>query len=288
MKRCTALLRSEPIERKNYTDPQIMHMNRYRRQCTHTIHKHIEMFVLSWYNKSAEGTICGLFYLPTQVRRLLRDRVFPQQEHTANDRRRTCVLRELSNFFRRIRWEVLRRRVFERDRYICQYCGSNKDLAVDHVWPRSKGGKDRMNNLVTACKSCNSSKNGKTLREWIESKSGPVIQIQPTEPQKQVTQIRIVSNPSGDKKDEIHQDFDLPFPERLPELAQLALVGTPVSHTQFAGAGKLFSRSEFEELVESLVSAKLARWKSQRSRNAGIALTEDGIAAFRHISQLYG
>lgn len=54
-----------------------------------------------------------------------------------------------------------RHNVFARDRHICQYCGdifSAKDLTLDHVLPKSKGGRTTWENIVTACKPCNHSK----------------------------------------------------------------------------------------------------------------------------------
>ena len=45
--------------------------------------------------------------------------------------------------------------VFLRDKFMCQYCGSNSELTFDHLLPRSKGGKTDWNNVVTACSSCN-------------------------------------------------------------------------------------------------------------------------------------
>lgn len=53
---------------------------------------------------------------------------------------------------------LTRQNVFKRDCYKCQYCGSNKDLTLDHLIPKSKGGKSSWTNLVTACKRCNSHK----------------------------------------------------------------------------------------------------------------------------------
>ncbi|MBL3657428.1 HNH endonuclease [Fulvivirga sediminis] len=53
---------------------------------------------------------------------------------------------------------LTRQNVFKRDNFTCQYCGANKDLTLDHVVPRSKGGKSAWNNLVTACKRCNTRK----------------------------------------------------------------------------------------------------------------------------------
>ena len=53
---------------------------------------------------------------------------------------------------------LTRQNVFKRDDYTCQYCGTHKDLTLDHVIPRSKRGKSSWSNLVTACKRCNARK----------------------------------------------------------------------------------------------------------------------------------
>ncbi len=49
----------------------------------------------------------------------------------------------------------------------CSYCGSNKKLELDHIFPQKLGGKDAGDNLIYACKSCNSSKGKKDLMEWM-------------------------------------------------------------------------------------------------------------------------
>ncbi len=61
--------------------------------------------------------------------------------------------------------ELSRSNVFKRDKHECQYCGSKSDLTLDHVMPRSKGGKSNWKNLVTACKSCNAKKGDFSLNE---------------------------------------------------------------------------------------------------------------------------
>lgn len=53
---------------------------------------------------------------------------------------------------------AVRREVMERDAYRCRDCGGWRDLAIDHVVPRSAGGTDHLANLQTLCRSCNSSK----------------------------------------------------------------------------------------------------------------------------------
>lgn len=52
--------------------------------------------------------------------------------------------------------------VFLRDKFTCQYCGSNRELTFDHLLPRSKGGKTDWDNVVTACSNCNVKKRRKT------------------------------------------------------------------------------------------------------------------------------
>lgn len=51
-----------------------------------------------------------------------------------------------------------RQNVFRRDGNSCVYCGSSKDLTLDHVIPKSKGGRTSWLNLVTACRRCNAFK----------------------------------------------------------------------------------------------------------------------------------
>lgn len=51
-----------------------------------------------------------------------------------------------------------RQNVFKRDGNQCVYCSSHKELTVDHVVPKSRGGQTSWTNLVTACRKCNSRK----------------------------------------------------------------------------------------------------------------------------------
>jgi 5-methylcytosine-specific restriction endonuclease McrA len=54
------------------------------------------------------------------------------------------------------RRKITRRAVFARDRWTCQYCGHERgNLTVDHVVPRSKGGKSTWDNIVACCAPCN-------------------------------------------------------------------------------------------------------------------------------------
>ncbi len=53
----------------------------------------------------------------------------------------------------------------------CCYCGKVGKLALDHIFPQKLGGKDAGDNLVYACRSCNSSKGKKDLMEWMNDKN---------------------------------------------------------------------------------------------------------------------
>lgn len=66
-------------------------------------------------------------------------------------------------------WAVIRTAVFERDRYTCTYCGARgQRLECDHIHPLSKGGSNDVENLTTACFTCNRSKHAKMLGEWLQ------------------------------------------------------------------------------------------------------------------------
>ena len=58
-----------------------------------------------------------------------------------------------------------RHNIFKRDQNQCQYCGKTRELTLDHLIPRSKGGKFVWTNLVTACLSCNAKKGDKLISE---------------------------------------------------------------------------------------------------------------------------
>ena len=61
-----------------------------------------------------------------------------------------------------------RKAVFIRDGFECQYCGTRISMTTgtrDHVIPRSRGGPDTMQNVVTACRACNARKDDRMLGE---------------------------------------------------------------------------------------------------------------------------
>ena len=62
--------------------------------------------------------------------------------------------------------KLTRHEVFQRDKYTCQYCGQRtRELTLDHVTPRHKGGRHVWENVVSACIPCNTRKAGRTPQE---------------------------------------------------------------------------------------------------------------------------
>jgi 5-methylcytosine-specific restriction endonuclease McrA len=64
----------------------------------------------------------------------------------------------------RARAALTRRAVFARDAWTCQYCGGGAEN-VDHVIPRSRGGEHAWENVVAACRRCNSRKENRLAHE---------------------------------------------------------------------------------------------------------------------------
>jgi len=62
-----------------------------------------------------------------------------------------------------------RRNIYLRDNFTCQYCGTKpprEELTIDHVVPRSRGGRSSWQNVVLACQKCNARKGNRRLEEF--------------------------------------------------------------------------------------------------------------------------
>ncbi len=81
-----------------------------------------------------------------------------------------------------------RRNIFARDGNRCQYCGKRyptSELSLDHIIPRSMGGKSAWQNIVCACTKCNVKKGGRTpqqagmtlVQKPVRPKRNPLIHV---------------------------------------------------------------------------------------------------------------
>ena len=109
----------------------------------------------------------------------------------------------------------------------CYYCGAKGKLVVDHLIPRIRGGPDEPDNLIWACRSCNSSKGGKDLLVWAQTKGFfPSILIL----RRYIKIVARFCEENGHMEaalDEV-EDADMPFdvrllPTKFPSLAELKL-----------------------------------------------------------------
>jgi 5-methylcytosine-specific restriction endonuclease McrA len=59
-----------------------------------------------------------------------------------------------------------RKNIYLRDNHTCQYCGKKAGaLTIDHIVPKSRGGRESWDNMVTCCARCNNRKSDSTLEE---------------------------------------------------------------------------------------------------------------------------
>jgi len=81
-----------------------------------------------------------------------------------------------------------RRNIFARDKNKCQYCGKRyptSELSLDHIIPRSMGGKSVWENIVCSCTQCNVKKGGKTpkqanmtlIQKPVKPKRNPLVHV---------------------------------------------------------------------------------------------------------------
>lgn len=69
------------------------------------------------------------------------------------------------NYHKKKDLKMSRLKIYQRDGYKCVYCGTHKKLTIDHVIPKSRGGLNTWENMVTCCFDCNSKKGNKTPQE---------------------------------------------------------------------------------------------------------------------------
>lgn len=66
------------------------------------------------------------------------------------------------------RFTAAEMQAFDRHGWQCHYCGIDGPLTADHVTPRAFGGTDDADNLVPACRTCNTSRGKKPYQEFRE------------------------------------------------------------------------------------------------------------------------
>jgi 5-methylcytosine-specific restriction endonuclease McrA len=87
-----------------------------------------------------------------------------RSEHLELDAPAVLRLRRFVKVPYRVQAPLTRRAVFARDDWTCQYCGAPAEN-LDHVVPRSRGGTHTWDNVVAACRRCNSRKENRLIHD---------------------------------------------------------------------------------------------------------------------------
>ncbi|MGH2515877.1 MAG: HNH endonuclease [Ktedonobacterales bacterium] len=102
-------------------------------------------------------------FVDDRVRQVIEECINARQVHTDEP----VIVQLLANV--RVPRMVLRptrSNIMLRDEETCQYCGKrSRDLTLDHVLPRSRGGQSTWENLVACCRYCNGRKGNRLLKD---------------------------------------------------------------------------------------------------------------------------
>jgi len=94
--------------------------------------------------------------------------------------------------------------LYIRDSFRCLYCGSDlrhaapADITLDHLLPRSAGGNNEATNLVTACRSCNSSRGAKPWADYASGGARDRIEQLRNEPLNMALARALIAGTAGD------------------------------------------------------------------------------------------
>jgi len=85
-----------------------------------------------------------------------------------HNQKRRALKRGLSSQLTFTQWDAIKNAFSN----CCAYCGQDKALEQEHFIALSKGGEHTYNNIIPACKSCNSSKGNKDFFQWYPKYKG--------------------------------------------------------------------------------------------------------------------
>ncbi|MEO7019381.1 MAG: HNH endonuclease [Ktedonobacteraceae bacterium] len=102
-------------------------------------------------------------FVDENVRRLIEESILARRL----DLERPVIVQLLANVrIPRLVLQPTRTNILLRDEDTCQYCGKHvRELTLDHIIPRSRGGQSTWENLVASCRSCNGKKGNRYLKD---------------------------------------------------------------------------------------------------------------------------
>jgi 5-methylcytosine-specific restriction endonuclease McrA len=119
----------------------------------------LPLSVIDWQHALKLYFLDRITVLETYENRVVRS------EHLSVGIPAVAMTKEYFNFKKGVKFS--RHNLYLRDLYTCQYCGDTfrtEELTIDHVIPRTLGGKTVWENTVASCKPCNSNKGHKLMK----------------------------------------------------------------------------------------------------------------------------
>lgn len=137
---------------KQYYHDNKEHYSQLNKQWHQENKEHRKQCKQQWHQENKEHCL----QYAKQWRKLNKDKV------AIYDARRRTLKKQLPSTLISKQWKGIK----EEFNNQCAYCGEQLPLEQDHFIALSKGGEYTHNNIIPACKSCNSSKNNKDFFEW--------------------------------------------------------------------------------------------------------------------------
>lgn len=120
--------------------------------------------------REANGEYQRLYYEANPEKLVVRNKLYREanpERNRIDHQRRMARKKELPCTFTLSQWNATK----EHFNNQCAYCGEDKPLEQEHFVALSKGGEYTLNNIIPACKSCNSSKGNSDMSTWYRKQT---------------------------------------------------------------------------------------------------------------------
>jgi len=128
--------------------------------------QHKRQYARDWYQKHCSNNkeyLAKAVIRSTQYSIANRHRQSYKTSLALRSQRRRALAHDLPSTLTVEQWNSIK----EHFAHKCAYCGKDKNLTYDHFIPLKKGGGFTYNNVIPACRNCNSQKSAKDFTSWF-------------------------------------------------------------------------------------------------------------------------